>query len=115
MHALLSTFNLGPGMRSTAEKLADQFATVHRNAKGFISETFIGDYTAGAYKCLSLWEPKEDIDAYREVARPQLEKALSDIAKGPPSRQVLRCMNRKSRYKVNWRGFPSPVGRLTFR
>ena len=47
MYALLLLFALGPGMRSTAEKLGDQFAPAHRAAKGFKTETFLVDDTAG--------------------------------------------------------------------
>ena len=95
MYALFITFTLGPGMRSTAEKMADQFALVHRTAKGFTSGTFLGDDAVGEYGSLTLWESKEDVDAFSEIARPQLEKALSGIAKGPPSRRVFEVYEPK--------------------
>lgn len=82
-------------MRSTAEKLADQFAPVYRDAKGFISATCFGDDASGEYRSLTLRQSKEDIDSFNEVARPQLEKALSGIAKGPPSRQVFEVYEPK--------------------
>jgi len=66
MYSLLLLFPLGPGMRSTAEKLGDQFSPVHRTAKGFKSETFLADDTGGEYGSLTLWESKEDIGASRK-------------------------------------------------
>jgi len=51
MYAQLVMLTLGPGMRSTAEKLADQFAPAVRALKGFKSETFLGDETVGEYWC----------------------------------------------------------------
>jgi heme-degrading monooxygenase HmoA len=70
MYAHLVIFTLGPGMRSTAEKLADQLAPVYRTVKGFKSITFLGDDKAGEDGSLSLWESKEDVEAFRKVAGP---------------------------------------------
>jgi len=95
MYALLLLFALGPGMRSTAEKLGDQFAPAHRAAKGFKTETFLVDDTAGEYGSLTLWESKEDIEAFRKAAGPQLAKALSGIAKGPPSTRLFEVYEPK--------------------
>lgn len=53
MYALLLLFPLGAGMRSTAEKLGDQFSPVHRTAKGFKTETFLVDDTTGKYGSLT--------------------------------------------------------------
>lgn len=96
MYALLLLFALGPGMRSTAEKLGDQFAPAHRNAKGFKSETFLADDTAGEYGSLTLWESREAIEAFRKVAGPHLEKALTGVAKGPPSIRLFEVYEPKA-------------------
>ena len=96
MYALLITFTLGLGMRSTAEKLADQFAPAHRTAKGFKSQTFLGDDTDGVYGSVTLWESKEDVEAFRKIAKPQLEKALSGIVKGPPSIRLFEVYEPKA-------------------
>jgi hypothetical protein len=47
MYALPILFPLGLDMRSTVEKMGDQFSSVHMAAWGFISETFLMDETAG--------------------------------------------------------------------
>jgi len=88
MYALLTMFTLGPGMRSTAEKLLEQFAPAIRSMKGFKSATFVGDDATGEYGALSLWETKEDAEASLAATGPELEKALSGIVKGPPKRGV---------------------------
>ena len=96
MYALLLLFPLGPGMRSTAEKLGDQFSPLHRAAKGFKNETFLADDTAGEYGSLTLWESKEDIGAFQKAASPHLTKALTGIAKGPPSIRVFEVYEPKA-------------------
>lgn len=79
MYAQLLMFTLGPGTRSAAEKLADQFAPAHRAAKGYKGVTFFADYTIGEYGSFTLWESKEDLEAFRNIAIPKLEDALSGI------------------------------------
>lgn len=84
MYANLVTLNLGPGMRSTAEKLADQFAFVHRGLKRFKSQIYLADYTAGEYSSVTVYESKEDAVASIAANRSKLEQAIKDIVKGPP-------------------------------
>ncbi len=50
MYARLVMFTLGPGTRSTGEKLADQFAPAIRAKKGFKRVTFFLDDTASMQK-----------------------------------------------------------------
>ncbi len=95
MYALLLLVLVGPGMRSTAEKLCDQFSPIHRAAKGFKSKIFLADDTAGEYGSLTLWESKEDIEGFRKAAGPQLQKALSGFAKGPPSSRLFEVYGPK--------------------
>jgi heme-degrading monooxygenase HmoA len=76
-------------MRSTAEKLVDQFSSIHRTAKGFEAETFLVDDTTGEYGSLTVWESKEDIEAFRRAAASHLQGALGGIAKGPPSTRLF--------------------------
>jgi len=96
MYARLVMFTLGPGMRSTAEKLADQFASAHKTLKGFKSATFIGDDTVGEYGALTLWESKEDAEAAGTALGPKLEQALSGIVKGPPTRRLFEVYEPKA-------------------
>lgn len=95
MYALLLLFPLGPGMRSTAEKLGDQFSPVHRTAKGFKDEIFLADDLTGEYGSLTLWDSREDIEAFRQAAASHLQKALAGIAKGPPTTRVFEVYEPK--------------------
>ena len=96
MYASLHIFTLGPGMRSTAEKLADQFAPVLRALKGFKGVTFLGDDTVAEYGALSLWESKEDAEAAAATTGPQLEQTLSGIVKAPPVRRFFQVYEPKA-------------------
>jgi len=96
MYAQLVMLTLGPGMRSTAEKLADQLAPAVRALKGFKSETFLGDETVGEYWCLSLWESKEDAEAATAAIGPRVDEAMSAIGKGPVTRRSFEVYEPKA-------------------
>ncbi len=89
MYARLLLFTLGPGNRSTAEKLAEQFVPVLKARKGFQRVTFFGDDTTGEYGAFVLWGSKEDAEAAREAIFPVFEKAVSGMLKGPPPTHPL--------------------------
>jgi heme-degrading monooxygenase HmoA len=96
MYASLVMLTLGPGKRSTGEKLADQFAPALKTLKGFKRVTFLGDDAVGEYGSLSLWESKEDLEAAAAVLGPKLEQAVSGIAKSPPTRQFFEVYEPKA-------------------
>lgn len=85
MYANVVILNLGPGMRSFAEKLADQFALVHRGMKGFKNAIYLADETTGEYASVTLYESKQDAEASITANRPKLEQAIKDIVKVPPT------------------------------
>jgi heme-degrading monooxygenase HmoA len=87
---------LGPGKRATAEGIADQSAPAYRTVKGFKGVTFLGDETSGEYGSISLWESKEDLEAYRQVAGPRLAEALSGLTIGPPSIRMFEVYTPKT-------------------
>ena len=89
MYAQLVVITIGSGMRSTAEKLADQFAPTLKALKGFQKVIFFGDDTVGEYGSFSLWESKEDAEAAAAVTGPQLKQAVSGITKVPPTRRFF--------------------------
>jgi heme-degrading monooxygenase HmoA len=95
MYAQLVMFTLGPGTRSTAEKLGDKFAPTYTTAKGLKSVTFLGDDAIGEYGSLTLWESKEDVEAFSKIAGPQLEQALRGIVKGPPTIRLFEVYEPK--------------------
>ena len=96
MYAQLVMLHLGPGMSSTAEKMVEQLTPVFEAQKGFIKVTFFADEAEGDYGSWSLWESKEDAEAEAEAVRPQLEQALSGIAKGPPTRRFFEVYEPKA-------------------
>jgi heme-degrading monooxygenase HmoA len=96
MYATLLTLNLGPGMRSVAEKLADQFALVIRGMKGFKSQIHFGDETAGEYSSVTIYESKEDAEASMTANRPKLEQAIKDIVKRPPTFKIYEVYEPKT-------------------
>ena len=96
MYAQLFMLTLGPGMRSTAEKLADQFAPALKALKGFKRVTFFGDELVGEYGSLSIWESKDDAEAAGAVMGPQLEQAVRGIVKGPPTRRFFEVYEPKA-------------------
>ena len=89
MYARLTLFTLGPGTRSTAEKLAAQVLPIFKAQKGFKGITFLGDDAVGEYGGFSLWESKEDLEASTGAGRAKLEEAVGDTLKGPPTFRVF--------------------------
>jgi heme-degrading monooxygenase HmoA len=85
MYARLVTFNLGPGMRSKAEQIADEMIPVAKGKKGLKDVHFLADVEGEEYGALLLWETREDAEAGKEALFPILQGKLSGIAKGPPS------------------------------
>ena len=96
MYAGYVSFKLGPGMRTMGEKLADQFAPAFKAAKGCTGVTFFADWETGEYQTLSLWQAKEDHDAFVASARPQLEQAVAGIVKEPPFMKLFEVYEPKS-------------------
>jgi hypothetical protein len=81
----LLLMDFGPGVRSAAEKVADQFAPIYKTMKGFKSSTFFANPETGECGALSLWESKEDAEAASAIIRPKLMEAATGILKGPPT------------------------------
>jgi hypothetical protein len=76
-------------MRSTAEKLADQFAAALKARKGFKAATFFADDTIGEYGAFVLWESKEAVEAEGTIVIPRLQEALAGINDEPPAIRVF--------------------------
>ncbi len=54
MYARLVIFKVGPGKRSTIEKLVDEFDPLYRSQKGFRHVFIIGDDATGEYGSFSV-------------------------------------------------------------
>ncbi len=92
MYANLTTFTLGPGKRSTAEKLVAQFAPALAAREGFETATFLADDASGTYGVLVVFASREAAQATWETLSPRLVKALDGIAQGPPSRTLFEVL-----------------------
>ncbi len=96
MYARLTLFTLGPGMRSTADKIADEMIPKVKARKGFQNVNFLGDDEAGEYGAFVLWETKEDAEAAKEALFPILQNKLTGIAKGPPTHKLFEVIEPKA-------------------
>ncbi len=95
MYARLTLFTLGPGQREFAEGLADKFSPLFATLKGFKSTSFMGDFDAGEFGSLSIFETREDADAAGEILTPKLQEAVGDRLKGPPTIKTLEVYEPK--------------------
>lgn len=95
MYVRIIRFTLGPGSRSTAERLADEIVPAIRAQNGCNKCLFLTDDDAGDYGIVVLWESKEDAVAAAAVIGPRLTKALSDITEVPDSRQLFEVYEPK--------------------
>ena len=92
MYARLVLFTLGPGMRSTAEEIANEMVPKVKAQKGLKSVNFLGDDEAGEYGAFILWETKQDAEDAKEALFPILQSKLTGIAKGPPTLKMFEVM-----------------------
>lgn len=95
MYATLVMFTLGTGARLTAEKLADQYAQIHKTMKGFKSSTFFIDESIGEYGAFSLWQSKDDAESAFASAGPHLQQVLSSIVKEAPTFRIFEVYEPK--------------------
>ena len=63
MYARLTLINLGPGTRSTADALVENFKPALAARDGVKSVYFIGDDESGKYGSIVLWDSKEAAEA----------------------------------------------------
>ena len=95
MIARLILMNFGPGTRSAGEKVADQFAPIHKTMKGFKDVIFFADFETGECGSLSMWESKEDAEAAAALMRPKLMEAVGSMLKGPPTVKMFELYEPK--------------------
>ncbi len=88
MFARLVLFNLGTGMRETADELAKDLGPQIRGLNGCESVTFFGDDTDGQYGLFVLWESQEHADSAADVIGPQLMSHLAGKVSEEPSRRL---------------------------
>ncbi|RLB79073.1 MAG: hypothetical protein DRH24_13490 [Deltaproteobacteria bacterium] len=88
MYGILATFTLGPGMRETADKLAEHWEPVLSSLKGFKSATMFGNAETGEYAALTLWKTKEDEEVAIVDTEAAFQRHVGNIAKEPPTRRI---------------------------
>ena len=88
MYALMTMFQLGPGMKAAADRLGEQFAPVLKARPGFKGATFCLEEDIGECVALSLWEAREDAEGALAATAAGLQEAVKDIIKEPPYRRI---------------------------
>ncbi len=83
MYLRLVRFSLGPGARSSAEAIADEFVPAIKAQNGCSECMFITDDDAGEYGIVVHWDSKEDADAAAPVIGPRLSSALAEVSDEP--------------------------------
>jgi heme-degrading monooxygenase HmoA len=85
MYARLVMFQIGPGMRSTAEALADEAYGMAKGMNGFVSGTYLlFDEANGDYGSMTIWETSEDSDTAGNVFRQWMMGKIGDNLAGAP-------------------------------
>ena len=96
MYARLVIFKVGPGNRSTIEKLVEEFDHLYQAQKGFKHVFIIGEDATGEYGSFSVWESEKDAEAANAVIAPRLQQALTGLLQGPPDRWFFEVLEPKS-------------------
>jgi quinol monooxygenase YgiN len=78
MYLRLVQFNLGPGQRALAERVADRVVPGIRAHAGCERCEFFIDDEGGNYGFIVLWQSKETAAAAAEIFRPILQSLLGD-------------------------------------
>ncbi|MFQ5914732.1 MAG: hypothetical protein ACE5JS_16305 [Nitrospinota bacterium] len=93
MHARLVSFAAEPEIRSTAQKLAEEGASVYKAQKGFRSVIFLADDAANEYGAFSVWDSKEDADVAAAALGARVQKEIGDKLKGAPSVRLFEVLH----------------------
>ena len=83
MYLRLVRFSLGPGSRSSAEKIADEFVPAIKAQNGCSECMFITDDDAGEYGIVVHWGSQEDANTAAPVIGPRLASALAEVSEEP--------------------------------
>ncbi len=89
MYARIVLFTLGSGMRSTAEKIADELIPAIKAQQGCDAAMSLIDDEAGEYGLVVLWASKEDAEVAAKVMGPRLRSALEGVATEPPTIRLM--------------------------
>ena len=89
MFARLYQFSVNPTRINELEKLADAANETLKEQKGFRSVSFYVDRATGECGSFSLWDAREDVDAYMSADFPQLKEVATDLFAGPSKSTVF--------------------------
>jgi len=84
MFARLFNFTIDPAQWDAVERLADGSLAAMRTATGFQSATFYGDRESGECGSLSIWDTRENLEAFATASGPRMQEATAGLLKGPP-------------------------------
>lgn len=96
MLARLFQFTVDPAQWEAVEQLADGAYEAMRTSKGFHSVTFCGDRETGECSSFSLWETREELEAYIAASSPRMQEVAAGLFKGPPKTATMDVYQPKS-------------------
>ncbi len=71
MYASLAIFIAVPGSNEQMEKIAERGPASLKGMRGFKSATYFSDKSRNEYGLMTVWETKDDYDAFMEWGRAQ--------------------------------------------
>ena len=96
MYGRLNLMQGRPEDRAKMEAIADRFAPLFRQQRGFRDVTFFIDEQAGLYGTFSRWDAREDAEAAGAALRAELQRALADVdLQGPPQIRTVEIYEPK--------------------
>jgi len=96
MFARLFQFTIDPAQWDAVERLADGSNEAMRTARGFQSATFYGDRETGECGSLSIWDTRENLEAFATASAPRMKEAAAGLFKAPPQTAIAEVYEPKS-------------------
>ncbi|MBL6927685.1 MAG: antibiotic biosynthesis monooxygenase [Rhodospirillales bacterium] len=96
MFARLFQFTIDPAQWDAVEQLAEGSNGAMRTATGFQSATFYGDRESGECGSLSIWDTRENLEAFIAASTPRMQEAAAGLLKGPPHTAIAEVYEPKS-------------------
>ena len=88
-------FTIDPAQWDAVEQLADDAYAAMHISKGFESVTFYGDRDTGECGSFSVWDTREDLEAFIAASTPRMEEAAAGLFKGPPTTATMEIYQPK--------------------
>lgn len=95
MHARLAFLDVDFSNRQAIERLANRAEEIMRQQKGLVSVTMLIDEENGRAGDLSVWETKEDLDAWVNKDVPELREMAAPLMTGGMTREFFEVYDPK--------------------